>query len=121
MPHHSQHPRTIFLLNSRLLIFPIRTAPRLNQSVTYAVFKQGLVGNILVGEIAAIVDIQRPQSKRQANTQSLGSLCEQHLCPYRQRRAFSPAAGDVGQDQTMDTAATIHINKRGDAVHFHAA
>jgi len=93
IPDHSPHHRTIFLLDPRLVIFPIGTTPRQFNPVTEAVFDQGLVD-----KLAAIVgsDI----AGWPARDEQLGECCQHVLM-----------AEPAGNDKCQALAARLHHSK----------
>src|SRR5580658_2867899 len=84
---HSAHHGTVLLLDPRLIIFSIRTTAGEFDSAAEAVFDQ-----CFIDKLAAVVDVQCPQGKRQADAHPLERLDEQRLLSYDQWRAFGPRA-----------------------------
>src|SRR5216684_8693201 len=95
-PHHG----AIFLLDPGLIVFAIGARAGPFELLFTAVALQGLVH-----EGAVVVRVETAQGKRQLMPNQADALNHQRLFAYHQRRAFGPAAVNVGQGQTVHEAA----------------
>src|ERR1039457_3244408 len=85
---HSAHHGAVLLLDPRLIIFSIRTTTGEFDSAADAVFDQ-----CFIDKLSAVVDVQCPQRKRQADAHPLEGLDGQRSLSYDQWRCFGPRAG----------------------------
>src|SRR5580658_10278865 len=110
------HDGAVLLFDPGLVILAIR--PRAGKLDAIA---QAVLDHRFIDKFAAVIDIQRSEGERQADTDALKYLYQQRAFAYDQRSAFCPAACDIGQHKAMHIAAPSHLSAVRDKIHFHAA